>query len=150
MRYVTLLIPLVVAGGLLIGSQALAAGQIEQGGPQMKGVLSGEQLHQWKQVQERLDAENQMQTQQLSAQQITAMQSLLTMHGYYVGAMNGILDENTKTAIRHFQQNEGLAITSMPNEETLRALVWRSDQEEFFGLSPEFGSTDYTNENCCP
>jgi hypothetical protein len=150
----TLLIPLVVAGGLLIGSQALAVNQFEQSSPQMKVALSGEQLHQWKLVQERVDAGNQAQAQQLSKEQISEMQRLLTMHGYDLGydlgSMSGVLDENTKAAIRKFQLDKGLTVTSAPDDETLRALVSSSGQQEFFGLSPEFGSTDYTNENCCP
>lgn len=148
MRYVTLIIPLVVAGGLLIGSPTLAAGQLGQGNPQMKSTLSGEQLHQWKQIQERLDAEDQIQAQQLSKEQIREMQRLLTMHGYdlgyNLGTMSGILDENTKTAIRKFQQDNALSVTSVPDDETLRALVSGSGEQEFFGLSPEIDYYDYT------
>ena len=154
MRYMTLIITLVVAGGLLIGSQTLAAGQFEQDLPQMKGTLTGEQLHQWKQIQERVDAENQMQAQQLTKEQVSEMQRLLTMHGYDLGydlgTMSGVLDENTKTAIRQFQIDNGLAVTSVPDGETLRALVSGSGQQEFFGLSPEFDCTNYNIENCTP
>lgn len=160
MRYVTLIIPLVVAGGMLFGSQALAVEQFEQNNPQMKGTLTGEQLYQWKQIQDRLDAENQTQAQQLSKEQISEMQRLLTVHGYDLGydlgTMSGVLDENTKTAIRQFQLDNGLTVTSVPDDETLRALVPSSGQQVFFGLSPEFDCTpefDYTNyknENCYP
>ncbi len=145
MKYFTLTLPLVILGGLLMFSQAQA--------------ISGEQLHQWQQIQAQLDAEDQMQAQQLTTEQIREMQMLLAVRGYdlgfdlsndLVGTMSGVLDENTKAAIRHFQQDQGLAITSVPDVETLRALGPSSDQQEFFGLSPEFGSTDYTNENCCP
>jgi peptidoglycan hydrolase-like protein with peptidoglycan-binding domain len=169
MRYFILTLPLVILGGLLMFSQAQA--------------ISGEQLYQWQQIQAQLDAEQQMQEQQLITDQIREMQLLLAVRGYdlglqqlttdqireiqlmlavrgydvgfdlsndLVGTMSGVLDENTKAAIRQFQQDQGLAITSVPDVETLRALAPSSDQQEFFGLSPEFGSTDYTNENCCP
>ncbi len=145
MRYFTLTLPLVILGGLLMFGQAQA--------------ISGEELHQWQQIQAQLEAEDQMQAQQLTTEQIREMQLMLAVRGYdlgydlsndLVGTMSGVLDENTQAAIRHFQQDQGLAITSVPDVETLRALGPSSDQQEFFGLSPEFGSTDYTNENCCP
>jgi peptidoglycan hydrolase-like protein with peptidoglycan-binding domain len=156
-------------GGLLMFSQAQA--------------ISGEQLHQWQQIQAQMDAEDQMQAPQLTTEQIREMKLLLAVRGYdlglqqltteqireiqvllavrgydvgfdlsndLVGTMSGVLDENTQAAIRNFQQDQGLAITSVPDVQTLRALGPSSDQQEFFGLSPEFGGTDYTNENCCP
>ena len=132
MRYVTLIIPLVVAGGLLIGSQGLA----------------DEQYGQF----EQFEQDNpQTQAQQLSKEQISEMQRLLTMQGYALGTRSGVLDENTKTAIRQFQMDNGLTVTSIPDDETLRALVSSSDQEEFFGLSPELDCTkNYYNQDCSP
>lgn len=142
MKYLTLLLSLMLAGGLLITSQAGTE------------PLSGEQLHQWKQIQERMDAEYQMQTLQLSMGQITEMQRLLSVQGYDLGydrgALSGVLDEKTKTAIGAFQQEHGLAVTNMPNAETMRALERTGGYEVFFGLSPEFDSTGYTNDTCCP
>ena len=142
MRYLTLILALVLTGGLLMTSQAVTQ------------TLSGEQLHQWKQLQERIDTESQMQTQQLTMEQITEMQRLLRLQGYDVGCDLGtmvcVLDEQTKASIGDFQQGHGLAVTNMPNDETLRALVRTGGNEEFFGLSPEFDSTGYTNDTCCP
>ena len=142
MKYLTLILTLVLTGGLLITSQAVSEN------------LSGEQLHQWKQIQERMDTDYQMQKLQLSMGQITEMQRLLSVQGYDLGydrgALSGVLDEETKAAIGAFQQDHGLAVTNMPNEETMRALERTGGYDVFFGLSPEFDSTGYTNDTCCP
>lgn len=88
--------------------------------------------------------------QSLNADQISEMQRLLTSQGYDVANVNGVLDVETKAALRQFQEANGLTITSTPTTETLRALSPSWWQQEYFGLSPEFGPTDYSNDNCCP
>ncbi len=94
------------------------------------------------------DAENQMkrmahdsagQAHQLDQKQIQEMQRLLQEKGYEVGSVDGVMSEETTEAIREFQEDEGLAQTGQADQKTLRALAPESDQQEFFGLSPEFG-----------
>jgi peptidoglycan hydrolase-like protein with peptidoglycan-binding domain len=52
------------------------------------------------------------------------------------------MSPDTTEAIRQFQTDEGLAATGTPDQQTLRTLAPSSDQQEFFGLSPEFGETE--------
>ncbi|OEU64762.1 MAG: hypothetical protein BA863_15865 [Desulfovibrio sp. S3730MH75] len=144
MKRISLLVTLVVLGGLMISGQALAA-------------LSGEQLRQWNDQQPVIgenfkqwhqnwnQTQDQTLTQEFSVFQIREMQRLLTENGYVVGNVGGILDEGTMTALRHFQEAEGLALTGMPDEQTLRALalIGIGGQLEFFGLSPAYGEMDY-------
>jgi len=74
----------------------------------------------------------------LNSEQISEMQKILDSQGYKVDDVNGVLNDSTREAIRQFQEAQGLVVTGMPNEETLRALAPDSKQQEFFGLSPEF------------
>ena len=151
MRRISLLVTLVVLGGLMIFSQALAALSGEQlrqwnqiqDRQQMTAALSENQPERWHQVQNRLQIEDQTLTQQLTAFQIGEMQRLLTMNGYDVGSIDGVLDEGTMVALGHFQMAEGLTLTGMPDEQTLRALASSGGRLEFFGLSPAYGETDY-------
>ena len=45
----------------------------------------------------------------------------------------------TMRALRNFQQFEGLVASGEPNPRTLEALDLGFEQQEFFGISPEFG-----------
>lgn len=74
----------------------------------------------------------------LNSEQISEMQKILDSQGYKVDDVNGVLNDSTREAIRQFQEAQGLVVTGMPNEETLRALAPDSKRQEFFGLSPEF------------
>ena len=76
---------------------------------------------------------------QLNLEQIQGMQRMLNQQGFNVGNTDGVVGEKTRTAIRQFQQKQGLTVTGEPNVETLKALGPYSGQQEFFGLSPEFG-----------
>ena len=149
MRHMTQILTLVFLGGLLISSQALAAGQSQQGDTQKIAALTGEQLQQFNLAQERVEtqermyAQQQRETQQLNREQVREMQRLLNQRGYRIGSINGgYVGQETTAAIHSFQKDEGLTVTGMPNQETLRALAPSRVQHEFFGLSPEFGETD--------
>jgi len=78
---------------------------------------------------------------QLNEEQRKELQRLLNEQGYEVANIDGVIGQDTMAAIRRFQESAGLKTTGMPNQETLRALAPSSDQQEFFGLSPEFGET---------
>jgi hypothetical protein len=140
----------------MISAQAVAAlsgEQLRQWNDQQPVIGEDfKQWHQnWRQAQDQKQVADQTMTQDLSVFQIREMQRLLTANGYDVGSV-GSLDEGTMTALRHFQEAQGLTITGMPNERTLRALVLSGGQFEFFGLSPAYGEKyyDYNEYNCCP
>ena len=140
MRHFRLILALLLGGGLLVSSLAVAG---------QSGAPTGEQLRQWHQAQQ-VQIEDQNQALQLNTDQIREMQRLLTVNGHDVSSVAGTMNEETRRAICDFQAAEGLSITGTPNEETLRALTMNGDQLEFFGLAPEYGNPEYDNSNCCP
>ena len=148
MRHLSLILALAFLGGLLISSQALVAGQYKHRGTSEVGTMTGEQLQQWDQAQYQLQTRDEMQTQeqlatrQLTREQTVVMQRQLDKQGYRIGNIDGIIDNETMAAIQSFQADEGLTVTGMPNQETLGALVLSTPQQEFFGLSPEFGGDE--------
>ena len=81
----------------------------------------------------------------LNEEQISEMQQILQDAGYDV-AISGELDSDTVSAIEEFQRSEGLAVTGEPDENTLRSLAPTAEEQEFFGLSPEFGEEESTIE----
>ncbi|PLX87181.1 MAG: hypothetical protein C0619_15385 [Desulfuromonas sp.] len=149
MRHLGLLLVFVFLGGLLFTSQALAAEQPSQEETLQVAALSGEQLRQWHVAQmhpqdsQMHPQDSQMQVRRLSVEQVREMQALLNHRGYYVSncECDGIGDE-TMAAIESFQKDQGLTVTGLPNEETLKALVLSTPQHEFFGIAPEFGGDE--------
>lgn len=135
MKRVIIITTLVFSGCLLVFSQALASGQSSKTGA-MQGERSPIATQAGDQVQQHLAI------QQLNREQTREMQRLLNDQGYAIGNMDGEMNQETTEAIRQFQKTEGLAVTGQPNQETLRALAPSSDQQEFFGLSPEFGEME--------
>ena len=126
MKRATIILTLIFSACLLMSSQALAGG--DYGKSDMK--------------QGEMAVKAAAQVQNLDSEQITEMQRLLKEQGYEVGSTDGEMNSETHEAIRQFQQDQGLAVTGDPNQETLRALAPTSDQQEFFGLSPEFGEME--------
>lgn len=124
MKRGVLILTLACTIGLLISSQSLASKQLQP--------LSSSQS-------ESIQNSQQIASQQLNQKQTKEMQRLLNEQGYQVGNVDGTINQETMDGIRQFQESEGLAVTGTPNQETLRALAPGSDQQEFFGLSPEFG-----------
>ncbi len=109
MKYRSLVLTIAVSAVLLISSQVLAATQ---------------------------------QAQQLNVEQVTELQRLLNEQGYTIEKNDdviGIVDAVTKKAISQFQKDNGLAVTGLPDQETLKTLAPGTSQQEYFGLSPEFG-----------
>jgi peptidoglycan hydrolase-like protein with peptidoglycan-binding domain len=82
---------------------------------------------------------------QLNEEQISEMQQILQDEGYDV-AISGEIDSDTMSALEEFQRSEGLVVTGEPDENTLRALAPTAEEQEFFGLSPEFGEEESTSE----
>jgi peptidoglycan hydrolase-like protein with peptidoglycan-binding domain len=123
MKHGILILTLAFVAGLLISSQVLATGQ-----GQMKSET---------QTQQKSAA------LELNPDQTKEMQRLLNKQGYEIENITGVIDEETMAAIRIFQVTEGLTVTGMPNQETLRALAPGTGQQEYFGISPEFGEIYY-------
>ncbi|MBE0574602.1 MAG: peptidoglycan-binding protein [Desulfuromonadales bacterium] len=78
----------------------------------------------------------------LSEKQVRELQNLLKEEGYEVGDADGIIGQDTTEAIRQFQTDRDLEVTGIPNEKTLRSLAPDREQQEFFGLAPEFGEKE--------
>jgi len=145
MRYVSWFLALMFIGGLLISTQAMAAGQ-HQSGAAMSSTLTGEQLRQWHQAQQRVVTQEfppyqeRVHAAQLNQVQICEMQRLLNQRGYSIRAgETAMIGQTTMAAIYNFQRDQGLTVTGMPNDETLNALSQSSGHDEFFGLAPAFG-----------
>jgi peptidoglycan hydrolase-like protein with peptidoglycan-binding domain len=58
----------------------------------------------------------------LGAQTLARLQSALARRGYLGAHREGRLDEATRTAVRRFQADQGLARTGFPDRETLSRL----------------------------
>lgn len=132
MRHIVLLATVAFIAGLFSVGQALGAGQTQwgSGGTQMEkqsGVVS---------ESERMAA------LELDREQVRELQKILNDKGFEAGAVDGIVGPRTSNAISEFQKSEGLASTGKADEETLRALAPSAEQQEFFGLSPEFGEKE--------
>ena len=118
-----------LAGLLLAGDQASKADKSSAMGSGMESSGMAK-MHQQK------DATS------LSANQVRELQSLLKKEGYKVGNVDGIIGPVTSGAIRQYQTDRDLEASGIPNEKTLRSLAPGREQQEFFGLAPEFGERE--------
>lgn len=126
MKVQALLTALVLATGLIICAPALGSS------PQQGTTLDTATM----------DHTQETATKILRTEQIREMQTLLKDRGYAVGEVNGQINPETTQALQEFQIDRGLAVTGTPTRETLRALSLSSAQQEFFGLSPQFGEME--------
>lgn len=90
--------------------------------------------------------EQQVAVQEMSRDQIREMQRALNDKGFAAGTEDGIVGAQTQSAIRNFQNQQGLSSTGKPDHETLRALGFKAGEDEFTGVSPEFDDTQLQNE----
>ena len=75
----------------------------------------------------------------LDSKRVNEMQRALNEKGYAVGRVDGVVGPQTSNAIREFQSKEGLSATGQPDQQTLKALGIEVGDQEFMGVSPEFG-----------
>jgi peptidoglycan hydrolase-like protein with peptidoglycan-binding domain len=61
-------------------------------------------------------------TPELSKSDMMAVEKALQAKGYKVGKVDGIADDDTRTAIRAFQKDQGSSITGMVDQKTADAL----------------------------
>ncbi|MBE0597255.1 MAG: peptidoglycan-binding protein [Desulfuromonadales bacterium] len=78
------------------------------------------------------------QAEQLSESQVRQIQQQLQAQGVDPGPIDGIWGPQTSQALEQFQQQEGIAASGQPDQETLQSLGVETDQE-FMGVSPGFG-----------
>ncbi len=131
MKWLRVLFTVVFLSGLLISSQCLASSH--------SAAMDDTQADA---AQLAGEAGKQAQPLDLNQEQIMELQRLLQNQGYEIGNVDGVINDETMEALRKFQGSEGMAVTGTPNHQTLRALAPSSDQQEFFGLSPEFGEME--------
>jgi len=123
MRYIVMTTAMAFISGLCIAGLVLAGGeppaaissQMEEGQQQQIAVL------------------------QLNEKQVSELQNALNEKGFAVGRVDGIVGPETMRAIRNFQNQEGLTATGQPDPQTLKALGLEVGEQEFMGVSPEFG-----------
>lgn len=126
MKYIIKTTAMALIGGLFTAGMALAAAETKEG-------ITTEGQQQGQHQQQQLTAVP------MDGKQVRELQSALNEKGYEVGAVDGIVGPKTMGAIRDFQSKEGLTATGQPDQQTLKALGIDVGQQEFMGVSPEFG-----------
>ena len=129
MRYIVTTTAMAFIGCLFTSGLALAAGMSSQMEKEQQSGRAAETI----QPQQKESALN------LDQRKVSELQKALNEKGYAVGTEDGIIGPSTISAIRSFQNQEGLTATGQPDQQTLNALGIEVGQQEFMGVSPEFG-----------
>jgi hypothetical protein len=132
MRHIILTIVMAFIGGFFTAGLVLGAGESQWGS---SSQMEKEQKQQQYGAQE--GQQQRMAGQQIDKKQVQELQKKLNEEGFNSGPVDGIIGPKTRSALQEFQREEGLAASGQPDRETLEALD--IEQEEFFGVSPEFG-----------
>lgn len=90
------------------GSSGSSGGMGTQGGTTSQSGMSGQQ--------------HGGMASQMSATDIRRVQEQLQSKGYNVGPVDGIMGQQTQSALREFQQAQGMQATGQLNRETMSAL----------------------------
>ena len=128
MRYIVMTTAMAFIGGLFTASLVLAA-----------GMSSEKEQQQYGSAAETMQQQQQVTALNLDERKVSELQQALNEKGFAVGAVDGIIGPRTMGAIRNFQSHEGLTATGQPDQQTLKALGIEVGQQEFMGVSPEFG-----------
>ncbi|MDZ4185451.1 MAG: peptidoglycan-binding domain-containing protein [Desulfuromonadales bacterium] len=124
-------------GGLFSAGLVLAAAETPA------GLSSQSETKQQQQPGQQAGATGMKQHQagatKLDSKRVNEMQKALNEKGYAVGRVDGVVGPQTTNAIREFQRKEGLSATGQPDQQTLKALGIEVGDQEFMGVSPEFG-----------
>ena len=131
MRHIIMITTMAFIAGLFAAGQGLGAGEYEHGKVPGGGSAQMEETQQQGLAAHPLDNN-----------QIRELQKILKDKGFDAGPVDGIIGPKTQEALRKFQNSEGVASTGKPDDETLRALAPSAEQQEFFGLAPEFGERE--------
>ncbi len=130
MRYIVTTTALAFIGCLFSAGLALAAG--------MSSQMEKEQ-QQYGSAAEPMQPQQQKTALNLDERKVSELQQALNEKGFAVGTVDGIIGPRTTGALRNFQSQEGLTATGQPDQQTLKALGIEVGQQEFMGVSPEFG-----------
>jgi len=76
----------------------------------------------------------------LTREQNREIQELLTKHGYSPGPADGLPGNKTKSAIRAYQEDNGLSVDGLPSESLLQHLSAKSTPLDPITTSPDLGS----------
>ena len=88
---------------------------------------------------------NQRGTPELSKNDMRAVEEALQAKGYRPGKIDGVADDEARTAIRTFQKDNGLSVTGMIDQRTADKLGVRISSKS--GSSPQGGSTRDTGRS---
>ncbi|SRR6266536_6116003 len=88
---------------------------------------------------------NQLGTPELSRNDMRAVEEALQAKGYRPGKIDGVADDEARTAIRTFQKDNGLSVTGMIDQRTADKLGVRISSKS--GSSPQGGSTRDTGRS---
>jgi len=147
MRHIIMTTALTILGGLFTAGLALGAGESHSGTSQWG---SSSQMDKGQQQQygssSQAGQQQQMASQQLNREKVRELQKTLNDKGFAAGPVDGIVGPKTRNAIQSFQKQEGIAASGKPDKQTLDALDIEVGQQEFFGVSPEFGSEKQQNQ----
>lgn len=135
MRYIVMTTAMAFIGGLFTASLVLAA-----------GTSSEKEQQQYGSAAETLQPQQQVTALNLDERKVSELQQALNEKGFAVGAVDGIMGQRTMGAIRNFQSQQGLTATGQPDQQTLKALGLEVGQQEFMGVSPEFGEEKQPNK----
>jgi hypothetical protein len=125
------------AGLVLATSETPAAGLNSQSDTKQQQAGASEMGQQQAGASEM--GQRQAGAMKLDSKRVNEMQKALNEKGYAVGRVDGVVGPQTTNAIREFQRKEGLSTTGQPDQQTLKALGIEVGDQEFMGVSPEFG-----------
>lgn len=123
MRHIVMTTAMTFIGGLFTAGLVLAATETPSG-------IS---------LQTEEGQQQQVTALKLDEKKVSELQTALKEKGFAVGAVDGIVGPKTMGAIRNFQSQAGLTATGQPDQQTLKALGIEVGEQEFMGVSPEFG-----------
>jgi len=150
MRHLVMITTMVFIGMLAVAGQKVQADPLGVASASGAGNWQTEEVGNQKMISQGMDSSQagpDISTLQLDRSQVRVVQRALNERGCNAGPVDGIIGPKTRGAIRAYQENEGLAVTGLPNQETLLALApSTTDTQEHFGLSPAFGEEEFEEE----
>jgi len=81
----------------------------------------------------------------LGKSEITSVQNALHKAGFYKGKANGMLDKETETALRQYQEKHKLKVTGTPDQETLTQLGLAHSGKEAHHTSTSSSTATHKN-----
>ena len=146
MRNIVMTTAMAFIGGLLSAGLVLATsetpaslGSQSEAKQQPAGAMETKQQQAGQQAGAMGNKQHQAGAMKLDSKRVNELQKALNEKGYAVGRVDGVVGPQTTNAIREFQRKEGFSATGQPDQQTLKALGIEVGDQEFMGVSPEFG-----------